>query len=122
METCAINKAYLAAVILLGSILEGALLAKLRANIHAAMTSKEAPKDRSGVVKNLDDWMLVDYITVASDLSYVPKSVEKHSHELRDTRNFVHPRKQVSEQIVVDVYLYRISREVAEVVIDALST
>ena len=86
------------------------------------MTSNKAPKDKSGAVKSIDDWNLAEYIIVATDLSYIPKSVEKHSHELRDTRNFVHPRKQVNEKIIVDQYLYRISREVAETVIDALST
>ncbi|WP_428826767.1 hypothetical protein ACLIKD_00760 [Azonexus sp. IMCC34842] len=122
MEACAFGEAYLAAVIMLGGILEGALLAKLRANIQAAMTSSKAPRDKSGAVKQLDDWTLAEYISVATDLGFVPRSVEKHSHELRDTRNLVHPRKQVNEQIVVDESLYRISKEVAETVIDALST
>lgn len=122
MEVCASSEAYLAAVIMLGSILEGALLAKLRANVRVAMTSNKAPRDKSGAVKSIDDWNLAEYIIVATDLSYIPKSVEKHSHELRDTRNFVHPRKQVNEKIIVDQSLYRISREVAETVIDALST
>jgi len=121
MEACSIGGAYLAAVIMLGSILEGALLAKLKTNLQAAMTSKKAPKDKSGAVRLLDDWTLADFIAVSTDLNYVPKSVEKHSHELRDTRNLVHPRKQVSDRIIVDESLYRISREVAETVIDALS-
>jgi len=121
MEVCAASEAYLAAVIMLGSILEGALLAKLKANIEAPMNSSKAPKDRSSKVKSIDEWTLAECITVATDLGYLPKSVEKHSHELRDTRNLVHPRKQVSERIVVDESLYRISREVAETVIDALS-
>jgi hypothetical protein len=122
MEACGIGGAYLAAVIMLGSILEGALLAKLKANIQAAMISKKAPKDKSGAVRSLDDWTLADYIAISTELGFVPKSVERYSHELRDTRNLVHPRKQVSEQIVVDESLYRISREVAEAVINALST
>lgn len=122
MEACAIGEAYLASVIMLGSILEGALLAKLKANIKSAMTAQKAPKDKGGSVKPVDDWTLADYITVSTELGFVPKSVEKHSHELRDTRNLVHPRKQVSEQINVDESLYRISREVAEAVINALSS
>jgi hypothetical protein len=121
MEACAIGEAYLAAVIMLGSILEGALLAKLRENFQAAMTSSKAPKNKTGTVKFLDDWTLMEYIMVATDLNYAPKSVEKYSHELRDIRNLVHPLKQVNEQIIVDESLYRISREVAETVINALS-
>ena len=122
MEACATGAAYLAAVILLGSILEGALWAKLNANIQAAMTAKKAPKDKRGSVRALDAWTLADYIAVSTELGFVPKSIEKHSHELRDTRNLVHPRKQVSEQIAVDGSLYRISRQIAEAVMDALSS
>lgn len=121
MESCAIGKAYLAAVIMLGSILEGALLAKLMANQVAAINSRNAPKDKNGKIKPLESWTLAEYIGVSIDLSYVPKSVKKHSHELRDTRNFVHPWKQIQEEIGVDESLYRISREIAETVIDALS-
>lgn len=120
MEACADSKVYLPAVIMLGSILEGALIAKLRANIKAAMTSNSAPKDKGGTVRSLDDWTLAECISVAVNLNYIPRSVEKHSHELRDTRNLVHPRKQVNERVVVDASLYRISKEVAETVIEAL--
>ncbi|WP_353192323.1 hypothetical protein [Pandoraea pnomenusa] len=122
MEACAHGEAYLAATIMLGSILEGALLAKIKENIGVAMSSAKSPKNRAGTTKSLDEWTLSDLIVVSTDLGFVPKSVEKHSHELRDTRNFVHPRKQVSERIIVDESLYRISREVAETVIDALSS
>jgi hypothetical protein len=122
MRACADNGAYLAACIMLGSILEGALLAKLKANISAAMTCEKAPKDRAGSVKSLNDWTLAEYILVATELRYIPKSVEKHSHELRDTRNLVHPQKQISDCIDVDESLYRISKEVAETVISTLSS
>jgi hypothetical protein len=63
---------------------------------------------------------LQDYIAVSVELNHIPKSVEKHLHELRDTRNLVHPNKQINSNIIVDESLYRISREVAETVIDAL--
>lgn len=122
MEACAAGGAYLAAVIILGSILEGALLAKLKFNLQEAMASIKAPKDKTGAVKSLDAWNLSEYISVSTALGYVPKSVEKHSHELRDTRNLVHPKKQVDNNIIVDESLYRISREIAETVIDALSS
>lgn len=121
MEACAIAEAYLAAVILLGSIMEGALLAKLKVNIQAAMVSPKAPKEKSGSIRPLDDWTLADYITISTELGFVPKSIERYSHELRDARNLVHPRKQVFDKTVVDESMYRISRTVAEPVIDALS-
>ena len=121
MNICANSGAYLASIILLGSVLEGLLLARLKQDIKNAMTSARAPRDRkSGSIKTLTDWTLQDYIAVSVDIGFVPKSVEKHIHELRDTRNMVHPNKQVNSNIIADEYLYRISREVAETVIDAL--
>lgn len=86
------------------------------------MTSTRAPLDnKTGSTRTLTDWTLQDYIAVSVDIGFVPKSVEKHIHELRDTRNLVHPNKQVTSNIIADESLYRISREVAETVIDALT-
>ncbi len=122
MNICANSGAYLASIILLGSVLEGLLLARLHRDIKIAMTSARAPRDgKSGSTKTLTDWTLQDYIAVSVDIGFVPKSVEKHIHELRDTRNLVHPNKQMTSNITADEPLYRISREVAETVIDALA-
>ncbi len=121
MNVCANSGAYLAAIILLGSILEGLLLAKLQEKIKVAMTATRAPKEgKTGTTKKLNEWSLQDYITVSVDLEHIPRSVEKHLHELRDSRNLVHPNKQIISNIIADESLYRISREVIETVIDAL--
>ena len=121
MQKCYDSGAYLATVVLLGSILEGMLLAKLQSNIKSAMTAHKAPKDgKSGSTKALNEWSLHDYVTVAIDLGYLPKSIEKHVHELRDSRNLVHPHKQINSGIIADESLCRISREIAETIIDSL--
>lgn len=121
IESCANCGAYLAAVILLGSVLEGLLLARLQKEIKLAMTSSKAPREnQTGTTKKLNDWSLQDYIVVSIDLGLIPGSIEKHIHELRDTRNLVHPNKQISSNILVDESLYRISKEVAETIIDAI--
>lgn len=123
MEMCAANKCYLASIVLLGSILEGLLSALLQQNIASAMISSKAPVNgRTKQKKLISEWQLHEYISVSADIGLVPKSVEKHVHELRDTRNFVHPSKQLDSNIVADEPLYRISREVAETIIDALSS
>lgn len=122
MQICAETGAYLAAVILLGSILEGILFAYLSKDIGKTMTSVRAPRDHKlNSAKQLKDWILNDYILVAIDIGLLPSSVGKHAHELRDTRNFVHPNKQLGSNIIVDVTLFRISREVTNAVIDALA-
>lgn len=121
IEKCAFSEAWLASVIMLGSLLEGVLLAVLEAAGKKALDAFSAPKNRnSGYVKPLDTWTLQDYIKVAIELKIIPSSIEKHIHELRDTRNLVHPNKQLRENIIADESLYRISREVTETVIDAL--
>jgi hypothetical protein len=123
MEICAAGGAYLAAIILLGSLLEGVLLATLQQRKPDAMRSPMAPKERnlnSKTVKPMTDWTLQEYISVSVDIDLVPRSVEKHVHELRDTRNLVHPRKQWESGITVDQPLYRISRQVADAVIVGL--
>lgn len=121
IEKCAFSEAWLASVIMLGSLLEGVLLAVLEAAGKKALDAVSAPKNRkSGNVKPIDIWTLQDYIKVAIELRIIPSSIEKHIHELRDTRNLVHPNKQLRENIIADESLYRISREVTETVIDAL--
>jgi hypothetical protein len=120
-EKCALSEAWLASVIMLGSLLEGVLLAVLEAAGKKALNATSAPKNRnSGNVKSIDTWTLQDYIKVAIELKLIPSSIEKHIHELRDTRNLVHPNKQLRENIIADESLYRISREVTETVINAL--
>lgn len=121
IEKCAFSEAWLASVIMLGSLLEGVLLAVLEAAGKKALDAVSAPRNRnSGNVKPLDIWTLQDYIKVAIELKIIPSSIEKHIHELRDTRNLVHPNKQLRENIIADESLYRISREVTETVIDSL--
>jgi predicted transcriptional regulator len=121
IEKCAFSEAWLASVIMLGSLLEGVLLAVLEAAGKKALDAVSAPKNRkSGDVKPIDTWTLQDYIKVAIELRIIPSSIEKHIHELRDTRNLVHPNKQLRENIIADESLYRISREVTETIIDAL--
>jgi hypothetical protein len=121
MEACAMSSAYLASIILLGSILEGLLLAKLQSDIKKAMTSTKAPKDKkTSSTKPIGEWTLQEYITVAIEIGLAPSSVEKHLHELRDSRNLVHPNKQITNGICADEHLYRISREITETIIDSM--
>lgn len=80
------------------------------------MTSSRAPQDKkTNTVRHITDW------TLQADIGLIPSSVEKHVHELRDTRNLVHPYKQIKTGIAADQSLYRISREMGEIIVDALS-
>lgn len=96
------NKVALGTIILLGSTLEGLLLALAIKHPKTFMSSSAAPKDRSGSVKKLHDWSLSELINVARDIRLLDVDVSKFSHVLRDFRNYIHPYQQMSESFSPD--------------------
>ena len=91
-QKCVNAGAYLAAVVMMGSILEGALLYKVESNPVAANRSQSSPKDRrTGKPRPFQDWGLSALIDVAHDLGWLQGDVSRFSHALRESRNLVHP-------------------------------
>lgn len=88
-----LTTAPLAAVLLIGSTLEGVLLDVAKRNPTLFIKATAAPKDK-GTVRPLDDWKLNDLINVAHEVGYVSKNVADFSHSLRSFRNYIHPRAQ----------------------------
>lgn len=88
-----IGMAPLAAIFLIGSTLEGILLdvAMRQAGVFAKAAA--APR-RDGTVEAIDTWRLAALIDVAHELGFVEDDVKRFSHQLRDYRNFIHPRVQ----------------------------
>lgn len=94
-QKCLDGGAYLAATILMGSLLEGILLAVLLEYPKEANTSKAAPKDpKTGKVKRFANWCLSDMINVSHELGWLDLDVKKFSHSLREFRNLIHPYEQ----------------------------
>ena len=98
----------LACIFLLGSTLEGLLLAVALKDPSAFGAAKAAPKDGRGKTKKLYDWKLAELINVSHELDVLSLDVKRFSHELRDFRNFIHPYQQVSlrfspDQNTVDI-------------------
>jgi len=85
----------LAAVLLIGSTLEGILLDAARRNA-AAFTQATAAPSRDGTVVPVNSWKLNDLINVAFELGYVTEDVKRFSHSLREFRNYIHPRAQAT--------------------------
>lgn len=100
---CLKNGAYLSAIIMMGSILEGLLYEIISQNPEEANRSKMAPKDRSGRVKKFKDWKLSDMINVAHDLGWIKAEIKDFSDVLRDYRNMVHPKHQKEKKIKPDL-------------------
>jgi hypothetical protein len=96
-QACPKDKVSLGTIILLGSTLEGLLLAVGQQHPKEFMSSPAAPKDRSGKTKQLHDWTLSELINVARALDLIDLDVGKFSHVLRDFRNYIHPYEQMSQ-------------------------
>jgi hypothetical protein len=95
-STCRDHGASLAAVILLGSILEGVLLDVTSRSLAVAMRAKRAPKDRQGrPQQDLSRWRLEHFIDVAHELHWIQADVPSFAHSLRRYRNLVHPNAQL---------------------------
>jgi hypothetical protein len=95
-QKCFDKGAFLAATILMGTMLEGILLAVLQKFPKEANTSKAAPIDsKTGKVKYFADWSLSEMINVVHDVGWIDLDVKKFSHSLRDFRNIIHPYQQM---------------------------
>jgi hypothetical protein len=94
-QRCAHVEAYTAAVIMMGSILEGLLLARAQLSSSTAYQSPKAPRDKTGKTPAIHDWTLSVLIDVAADIGWIKVDRSKFSHALRDSRNVVHPWQAV---------------------------
>lgn len=117
---CRGARAWLAVTILYGSILEALLLPSLASVPARAMASNKAPKDRAGAVRSLDDWTLEGMLNVAADIGMVEPSLARFCQALRDTRNLVHPQKQLRERSRPDIRVVEISSQVIRGVVESL--
>lgn len=93
-QRCVEGKAFLSAIVMMGSILEGVLLYRTEANPERANRATCSPKDRSGKVRPLHEWGLSHLIDVAHELGWLQGDVKRFSHGLRESRNIVHPYVQ----------------------------
>ena len=64
-------------------------------------TAVAAPRDRQGRTLALKDWTLADYIGVAHEVRWISQSVRDVSHLLRDYRNYIHPQKELAQQLAL---------------------
>jgi hypothetical protein len=101
-QKCVHVEAYTSAVILMGSILEGLLLARAQKSAAVAYKSPRAPKDKAGSNVAITDWKLSALIDVATDVGWVKTDRGKFSHALRESRNVVHPWHAVASRADFD--------------------
>ena len=119
-QKCQHVGANLAAVIMMGSILEGLLLARASMDLPAANRSSKAPKDKSGKVKAIQDWNLNSLVDVAVEVGWLKSDRGKFSHALRESRNVVHPWVQITQKAAFDESTCRTCWEVLTASVDDL--
>jgi hypothetical protein len=83
IQACPRDKVPLGVIFLLGSTLEGLLLAFALQDKARFTSSAAAPKDTSGRVKNLQDWSLNEFIDVAHEVGLPDLDFQRFSHVLR---------------------------------------
>lgn len=121
IKRCLSNGASLSVVFLCGSTLEGLLIEKASKNIKEFNLAKSSPKEKDGKVKQLDQWSLSSLIDVSYELGLIELDIKKFSHDLRDFRNYIHPRLQVIQNFNPDKHTAQISWKVLEASIASLS-
>jgi hypothetical protein len=119
-QRCAHVEAYTAAVIMMGSILEGLLLARAQLSSSTAYQSQKAPRDKAGKTPPIHDWTLSTLIDVAADVGWLKMDRSKFSHALRDSRNVVHPWQAVMTRANFDQATCKTSWNVLDASVDDL--
>lgn len=90
-------QAYLSAVIMMGSLLEGFLLYLMNKYTKQANQSRVVPKRQDGTTKAINELKLFEMINIAHDLGWIKNNTKRFSHSLRIYRNLVHPYEQLKE-------------------------
>ena len=120
-QNCQSVGAYLAAVVMMGSVLEGLLFHKVQRSPELANRSAKSPKDfRSGKPKALSDWGLSALIDVAYDIGWLHSDIGRFSHVLREFRNLIHPHAERSRTYMPTENVCRICWEVVNASIEEL--
>lgn len=115
-QRCLNAEAYLAATIMMGSMLEGMLLSVLQKFPKEANTCKAAPLDpQTGKVRHFAEWSLSAMINVAHEANWIDLDVKKFSHALREFRNLIHPY----EQMIVKTFPDKDTCEISWLVVQA---
>ena len=101
---CITAGAPLAAMVMMGSLLESLFVAKVNSlqDKSSCFTCKTTPKDKVGTPYQLKEWTLKNYIDVFHELVWIRHTARDLSIVIRDYRNFVHPYKELTQGISIE--------------------
>jgi hypothetical protein len=109
-KKCISAGAYLSAVILCGSVLEGMCLGF--GCRHPEAVNRAFGEQYGVPPPKFHEWKLKQWIEVLGRLQCVTPNVVKFGDAVRDFRNYVHPNEQLAHRIVPDERTARISFQV----------
>ncbi len=95
---CVKADAHLAAIVMMGGLLEALFVARANKMTDKAplTNAANAPKDKAtGKTTNYQEWMLDSYIKVGCELRWITESAKDVADKLKEYRNFVHPAKEL---------------------------
>lgn len=120
-QRCQHSGAHLAAVIMMGSILEALLLARCSMSPADAYQASAAPKDRnSGKSIPIHDWTLSVLIDVSVSKTWIKTDRGEFSHALRQSRNIVHAYEQARSGADFDEATCKVCWQVLNASVDDL--
>ena len=90
-------------------------------NAQKFNSSKSALKGKDDKVRQLHDWSLDNLINVAYEEGFIELDIKKYSHDLKDFRNYIHPRQQAIQRFNPDKHTAKISWQVLQATIASLS-
>ena len=109
-QLCLENGAYLSAVILCGSVLEGMCLGF--GNRHAERLNRAYELYYKKKPDKFHNWKLNEWIVTLGKLGDLSPNIEKFGHAVRDFRNYVHPYEQLAHCFSPDHHTARICFQV----------
>jgi len=121
-QRCQLARAYLAAVIMMGSILEALLLARCSKGSLEAYRAQAAPKDKAGKSVAIPNWTLSNLIDVSVELDWLKQDRGSFSHALRQSRNLVHPYEEARTRTEFDEATCKVCWQVLNASVEDLLT
>lgn len=116
------NNIFIGSIVLMGSLLEGVLLAVMQKYPSLINQSKSAPRNKNTEkVKHFADWNLSDMIDCAHEVGWLGLDISKFSHVLRSFRNYIHPYQQLSCGFTPDLDTCKISWLVVQTAVTQLT-
>lgn len=102
---CILGLAPLAAIVMMGGLLEAILLSRILGSTAAdkkkIFSSQATPIDKYGKTLPLDQWTLKHYIAVVHELGWISIGARDVSIVLRDYRNYIHPQKELTHGVEI---------------------